>query len=1113
MTISLSRIYFDFQAGENSARALIGQIDWFCRNADFDPKTGLALPQALTTFLARVAQPANDMVVFDRLWRITEHSRASVERLFHSLNENPCRDHALMPVHAVREIDANSFIKLSNRPGRTIREKLAGKPYMQAVRRFQSIDLPENRLLKVFVRRLAELLELRRDCLSHEDDLLLKIQSWLLSDDAKTISSWDNLPPNNTLLSHRDYRRVWDAWRWLQALDQDVARDLVQLEARETTMRLWKQCAQMWAEGMHLFAEMPLYFDFDNFEISPWSLKPPLFKTTKLNISRSIQKREITQPVCIDLTSLRPRYISADDTLARSLPDALLWQQWKHDDKRIDIELFHSDAAWLHPHTTTISAPELIFAKDNTSENCDRAARAFASHLKSVFRHDTLIWLAPDYLNDFELEVIRRNFNAHFTNSEPLPRSIAAVFEQIDFPRIHDGFTALIVDTAVDRRCATKLIAKFDANLNRRLPITRGFYWERCPPLIIEDADQEKLSISNYDITTVDANEQWRYAVRTKVLPFVDAEKLKSDAHIGKFDYCITLTESPVSGGILLHSLQLRAGDIPLWRDQIPELSIKVMKDGIRQRFHVVSRGTTVKPIRGRPVSININEGFTLPAGKVFYQFPLYIGDTGDDLGFSARLSSPAFPLTNDAVCDLNLTFEYGADEPYKLAFAPRDKSFPPVRVTWQRTIESTISDAPAPEYPQPMTWADLRVVRKPDSNETSDLLEWVQSAITHLDRDIYVRPKPRTTGVIVEKWLTDKNGCHFTFATCNITEESVFIHQNSFSREVSYSDFSEGQCISFELQERNGKYSGQNVAESNYKEEVHLKDLDKESTRFLINNIRKKLYFPVIQVWRDGRSIIDPECPNDFTDSVEGSVAYFVKLMNERVIPDSVKKEILFVLACLHKDMPEDSTKWIFEQINNGEIREKRTVGFALGDVSKQWQKALLSHLVENPNSDALRVLAYAIWREKNFVEKFSLADLRTILNLLRIMLSNIKQCPPRKHENDKWTARNWIHATTEPLELLLGLLRTRASTDPEIRMLLQPHQKITKELSKQVEHVTDIVLQSNIPLFSRVQISLQKPEGDRTPDLLYALRLYLTGDDGANAIHISSISDSDND
>ena len=32
-----------------------------------------------------------------------------------------------------------------------------------------------------------------------------------------------------------------------------------------------------------------------------------------------------------------------------------------------------------------------------------------------------------------------------------------------------------------------------------------------------------------------------------------------------------------------------------------------------------------------------------------------------------------------------------------------------------------------------------------------------------------------------------------------------------------------------------------------------------------------------------------------------------------------------------------------------------------------------------------------------------------------------------------------------------------------------------------------------SNIKLFSRVKINIQKPSGDRTPDLLYALRLYL--------------------
>ena len=235
----------------------------------------------------------------------------------------------------------------------------------------------------------------------------------------------------------------------------------------------------------------------------------------------------------------------------------------------------------------------------------------------------------------------------------------------------------------------------------------------------------------------------------------------------------------------------------------------------------------------------------------------------------------------------------------------------------------------------------------------------------------------------------------------------------------------------------------------------------------------------------------------------------HLVALLNESGIPEQVKNEIRFLMACMHKDAPENCVQWITGQVEGQKIRDLRAVGFALGDVSQQWQKDLLSQLVANPSNDALSILAYAIWREQQFVEKFSLANLQSILNALNIML-NIKQYPPRK---DEWTARNWIRATTEPLELLLGLLRTRASSTPEIKILLQPHQKITKELAKKIERVTEIVTMSNIKLFSRVKINIQKPSGDRTPDLLYALRLYLTGDDGANAIHISSVSDGNTD
>jgi len=64
------------------------------------------------------------------------------------------------------------------------------------------------------------------------------------------------------------------------------------------------------------------------------------------------------------------------------------------------------------------------------------------------------------------------------------------------------------------------------------------------------------------------------------------------------------------------------------------------------------------------------------------------------------------------------------------------------------------------------------------------------------------------------------------------------------------------------------------------------------------------------------------------------------------------------------------------------------------------------------------------------------------------------------RKSEHD-WTVRNWSRTTTGPLERLIGL-RAHASSNPEFKMilLLRPHQTVTKELGKQVEHAIRVMV-----------------------------------------------------
>jgi len=574
------------------------------------------------------------------------------------------------------------------------------------------------------------------------------------------------------------------------------------------------------------------------------------------------------------------------------------------------------------------------------------------------------------------------------------------------------------------------------------------------------------------------------------------------------------VTHSPVVGGVRLHALQELAGGIPLWRDQIPELSIKVMKEGWYQRFYLVSRGTTVRPIRGLSVPIPVEETFTLPSGKSFYTFPLFQGEKANELGFSARLDSPAFPLKHDTECKLNLTFEYGADEPYCLIFAPLNRSFPPVRATWRRAEETVITDAPAPVYPIPMSWADLGRVAKPGKKETVDLLEWVLSAIDRLDGALFIRPRTRIVGEITDSWHEDKNGNHYTFAECDSTDTSVFIHEKNFVKGLDYEDFYNGDAVSFVLYRLKDKSFGQKIAGSNYMEESRLRNLDNQATVDLQKTIRKSLNVPFIQVWRDGRSLSDDECPEDFANAAKNKIEHLNDLLGEAGIPQPIKNEFLFLLSCLHKDAPDDCVKWIKEQVEGGKIRDPRAVGFALGDLTKAWQQDIFNNLASTANKKAIPVLAYAIWREQYFVEKLSISQVHSILNVLSQQLETINSLKVKRDSDSVHRINNeWVPDAVKILELLLGLLRTRASTDPQKKMLLQPNQKITKKLAKQVERLTEIVVQSNIALFSRVQLNIQKSKGDCTPDLLYALRLYLTGDDGANAIYITSISDNDKD
>jgi hypothetical protein len=734
--MKLGKVYSEYASQPDSeSRQVLDQSHWFISHAEFDPRSGDALPQNLSAFLHKASTSLDTRPLKDRLWRIVDHCEDAVRKIIRTLNESPRREHTEMHVRNVRELDVNSFIKLSQRPGRNFRQKLASKPYLNAVRRYQSIDLPENRLLKEFIVQISELLEHREQYIGDDlGEFYDRIHLWKRSETADLISRWDNPPPNNTLLSHREYRRLYDSWTWLQSLEQDLKRDLSHLSDREATKKNWHEEAQIYLSGQTLFADQPLQFDLEKFAITPWDKDlQKLYRGQQ--ITRPDKNFRVQEPSCIDFSDY-PIAHSRTPTHSSQLLDHFIFQRWKHaeeQEEQFDLKLFHSDAAWLHGDCTTISLPQVIFDTELDEGLLKTAARELSRQLRHRFDNDHLVWLTPDSVNDFQLRPLRSNLNLFFSKAEPLPRSIAAVLEQIvyaDIPK--EGFSVLVTDEVGGKGYATRLVALYDEDLENEVPETRGFIWERCPPVQVKT---EKFSQNlEKEIPTVSKNHKWK--TQPSVSNFQEEEHvIEIPESIEEWDEHLHLYDPPIKGGD--HYLKLRtvSETATLWRDQIPPLSITVPDNntGLLKRLELVGIGHRIKPILWEAVSIPIDTNFVIPPEHNTLVNPLLQGAEGSDqqVGYSLVVSSPELPTSTPVDCELQLSFKYGDDNPYNLRFVPHDGSIRPIDALWEKTSKKT-AEAPAEtDFP---VWKNLRRWYSPQEKTHIDFIAKIIERISKVE-------------------------------------------------------------------------------------------------------------------------------------------------------------------------------------------------------------------------------------------------------------------------------------------------------------------------------------------------------------------------------------------
>ena len=1098
--MNLEELYKSFSTNKDSKELLL-QSHWFASFADFDPKTGETLPMSLNKALNRIANRQPSKVLKDRLWLLTDHSEQAARRLMKALSEEPRRESAYLPIRDVRELDTASFIALSRRPGRNIREKLADKPYMQAVRHFQSIDVPENRLLKTYLMTLADALELRKKYLKDRqtEDLLQTIYRWLNEDGIREIARWENLAPNNTLLSHRDYRRVWNSWRWLQSIEEDIENDFANLQKRRDLRTKWDGLAKRYASGNTVYADMPLFVDFNAFDIVPWDETLPCIQAA--GISHDKEFFETNEPVCLDLTQLHPVY--ATPSQEGKLTDSFFWQRWNNGDEAVDLELFDSDAVYAGEGSVTVTCSDMFFYRGKQiPEVLNQASRSFSLRLREHFRNGKLIWLTPDSMNDFELDLVRRNINSGFSQAEPLPCAVAAVVKHIDYSKIsRDGYRVAVVERINGKAFLTEMVARYDADLRKELPETHGYIWEKgFSKLISSDVEVDSVNMGIY---MLGRSGEWTRNCN----PYGVAHKDDRDQILPRdgFDCAIRLNGRPVSGGIKLYQLQRQVKDIPLWRYRIPELMTKVMMNGFYQPFYFVGKDVTVQPVRGKAVRIPVPQEFTLPMGKKAYRLPLLQGANEEALEYEAKLVSKDFPYSEDVKCSLIMTYTYGADDPYKLVFEPTDKRYRKVNVIWQLKEDVVIDDAPAPGYPESEGWPGILRHYNPVRQEYSDLTEWALRSTRKLLDIVSPINASIVSGPVKIGWKRDKNGKQFTFVT-NPNGKDYFIHENSLAHGVDSSKISEGDTLYFFTEKKGDKVVTKHVAP---REEWSREDVAFNVSQNASKYIHSAMYVPFIRIWADGRSCIDSECPTLFRNEIGDVITRLYNLTMTSNVSDWLKRDVVFLMCCMGKDMPTIVNRYVISMANSKKLDEQ-SLGFALGNLSEGWQKELFKAVIAQNNGFTLRTFAHAIWRSEGFVHVFSYEELQEILDCLMAKVwKNTEELCADKDPNKR--KRNVAHMTRY-LELLMGLLRTRESSDESIRMLLQPGQDRTVKFSESVNLLIADAVSRGDDYFSRLKLDIStRASDDRTPDLLYALRVYLEGDMAASAIRVTGVAEDD--
>lgn len=751
-----------------------------------NPQTGEFLPLSALELARRVystiANPNKHTI--DRICFIADFLRDTIGEIISDPREEIIRTHQMLPLQRAKSFDQASIRWLIRRPGESITQKCVLSRRVMTVKREFVPDTLENRLFKEFIRQFIPLLqrfllEFRHSGMyQNEVQLLNSMKKWL-RDDATSIKPWRNLPPNNTLLGNKYYRKIWDAWRKLADFSDTLSSDVLSAPSyrgqilflclisrlRDFGVRFASVPAKMnlshgkFSRGGKLeFADNEIHGiyinDFNkrvqltlaytdcilirvssitiNIRINDVShievngqtfqcfgldfllfidnvLVPKIIIGAKLrHVSVREDKFATKKHISVDLNNGRPTFFSIEGNI-RNSSFFIARQYWNFSGGIFSLPLKEAEACICSELCETRIISD-FWHDEYTMADVSHTAADFAKDIYSSLPLKECLHtlLLPDMLDEMSAsaQTLKRALEAEDTKgcAEWLPTSIAALFQllQKSHNAPEEGQVFCFLERFGNTYSITSVVSRapsFSENLKAVLPESCGLIWERHPSIKnIIDSDTTPAgqlahvsSIAPFPVLSENGKWSQPRGMQGQLISITERKLRQSLPTIPwKCRFIIlspgivlpdkyqSLTsnlkrEDLVKGAEILHSMQRKCPQYPLWTDDLPTLLVTAhnRNNKLETRPLVSDDHDPIKTVRGQRTKLTTDDvRFTLPKGQKEPYIDLQRGEGQKKESYRVRLHLQRAPEKN-ITCKLNLYYTFGVANPYSLEFTP----------------------------------------------------------------------------------------------------------------------------------------------------------------------------------------------------------------------------------------------------------------------------------------------------------------------------------------------------------------------------------------------------------------------------------------------------------